>query len=73
MNQLDQQDITVIEQALMEAMNNTSDYQVISAYQDVLNKLKEEGVESAPSMKKGAEQVQSIDGFRYDYDDSSNV
>jgi hypothetical protein len=37
---LNQQDKAVIEQALMEAMNNVVDYQAISNYQEVLNKLK---------------------------------
>lgn len=67
---LSRNDLTVIEQALKQAMNNDADYQAITAYQQVLDKLKEQSAAEEPAA--GA-QVTATDGFRYDYDDASDV
>jgi hypothetical protein len=53
-----QHELTVIEQALKQAMNQSTDYQEIYAYQELLKKCDKQSV--------AAQQ----DGFRYDYDDS---
>ncbi|RXT05681.1 hypothetical protein [Ammoniphilus sp. CFH 90114] len=64
-------DLAVIEEALKEAMANQADYQAVLAYQEVLQKLQgNPGTGDALTANVG-EPVQ--DGFRYDYDDSSNV
>ncbi|HZG78958.1 MAG TPA: hypothetical protein VEZ72_24110 [Paenibacillus sp.] len=67
--QLNRYDMAVIEQALREAINQGADYHKISTYQTVLGKLQDAssyGASSRPAMA-------SSDGFRYDYDDSSDV
>ncbi|MDG4656912.1 hypothetical protein P6P90_09435 [Ectobacillus antri] len=53
-------DKAIIEQALKAAAANTTDYQEIYQYESVLEKM-------------GKKSKAQTDGFRYDYDDSSNV
>ncbi|RBW69086.1 hypothetical protein [Bacillus taeanensis] len=53
-----QHELTVIEQALKQAMNQSTDYQEIYAYEELLKKC---SVQNAAAKQ---------DGFRYDYDDS---
>ncbi|MFX3625279.1 MAG: hypothetical protein ACE3JP_14935 [Ectobacillus sp.] len=55
----DDNDKAIIEQALKAAAANTPDYQEIYQYESVLAKLS----------KNNAQE----DGFRYDYDDSSDL
>lgn len=62
--QLNKDDQAIIEQALKTAAANTTDYQEIYAYEGVLEKLN-----SASRTNSGAQ----ADGFRYDYDDSSDL
>jgi hypothetical protein len=52
------EDVAIIEQALKVASKNSSDYEEISQYESVLQKL-----------KSGSTNAQH-DGFRYDYDDN---
>lgn len=52
------EDIAVIEQALKFASQNSSDYEEISQYESVLQKLKNKSTDA------------QHDGFRYDYDDN---
>ncbi|MFD3447580.1 hypothetical protein ACFDTO_23605 [Microbacteriaceae bacterium 4G12] len=63
MMRLDNNDTTIIEHALQVAVANSTDYQEIYQYQSVLEKFKKalDTIEIEP------------DGFRYDYDDRSNV
>ena len=67
--QLNRYDMAVIEQALREAINQGADYHKISTYQSVLGKLRDSsyGASDRPAM------ASSDDGFRYDYDDASDV
>lgn len=60
---IDGNDKAIIEQALKAAAANTTDYQEIYQYESVLEKL---GTKSVGANAKE-------DGFRYDYDDSSDV
>jgi len=52
------EDVAIIEQALKVALQNSSDYEEISQYESVLQRLK--------SVSTDAQH----DGFRYDYDDN---
>jgi hypothetical protein len=62
---LDGNDKAIIEQALKAAAANTTDYQEIYQYESVLMKL---------SNKSSYDKARArADGFRYDYDDSSDV
>ncbi|WP_185806866.1 hypothetical protein [Bacillus sp. HMF5848] len=54
--ELSKDEKAIVEQALLFASLNSSDYQEITAYETVLNKFK------APKPQ--------LDGFRYDYDDN---
>jgi len=65
-------DKAVIEQALVEAMNNVSDYQAIEAYQEVLSKMRTKRPNTMTEMKH-SEPLTMNDGIRYDYDDSSDL
>lgn len=67
---LNSNDIAVIEQALREAMNNGYDYQSVLAYREVLSKLQAMPIGHDPGAT--TEQA-SKDGFRYDYDDASDI
>ncbi|MBO9128404.1 hypothetical protein [Bacillus sp. 165] len=62
--QMNTNDLAVVEQALKSALANSSDYQEIYQYQDLLEKL--------TNKNSQARNVQA-DGLRYDYDDSSNL
>ncbi|NDI35615.1 hypothetical protein [Chengkuizengella sediminis] len=63
---LNSKDLTIIEQALNEAIHHCGGYQNSLNYREVLSKLQ--------SLSKSNDQlnqeVTSHDGFRYDYDDS---
>ncbi|NBI27828.1 hypothetical protein [Chengkuizengella marina] len=63
---LNSKDLTIIEQALNEAIHHCGGYQNSLNYREVLGKLQ--------SLSKGNDQIsQKValqDGFRYDYDDS---
>jgi hypothetical protein len=50
-------DLAIIEQALKEAVSNSTDYSEIEQFEAVLKKLKNSSSEA------------QTDGFRYDYDD----
>ncbi|WP_139488635.1 hypothetical protein [Brevibacillus dissolubilis] len=95
--QVNNQDAAVIEQVLRDAINNSTDYQAIMTYQEVLNRLQGKpdpnpgmqidasdpgttgaydavGSASAQNQANVSANAQlPLDGFRYDYDDSSNV
>ena len=62
-------DIAVIEQALQNAIRSQSDKQKINAYQEVLTKLKNNAAVTLHAPATIAFQ----DGFRFDYDDSSDI
>jgi hypothetical protein len=62
--QMDSNDKAVIEQALKAALANSADYQDIYQYQTVLEKLTNKSSQNS--------NVQA-DGFRYDYDDFSDI
>ncbi|MCP8968619.1 hypothetical protein [Ectobacillus ponti] len=64
---LDKDDQAIIEQALKAAAMNSADYQEIYRYESVLQKL---GTTSGAAQPGGDHQQ---DGFRYDYDDASDV
>ncbi|HZG56042.1 hypothetical protein [Paenibacillus sp.] len=68
--QLNRYDMAIIEQALREAINQGADYHKISTYQSVLGKMQEmySGDPVAGGMSAAAQ-----DGFRYDYDDRSDL
>lgn len=68
MTQWSTNDQAVIEDALRQAMANETDYQAILAYQEVLNKI-----QGKNSLETSAGEITSNDGFRYDYDDASDV
>jgi hypothetical protein len=68
---LNSDDKAVIERALQEAMNNDMDDQSIMAYQEVLNKLK--GKSNQTTNKQMDTNTNPKDGFRYDYDDASDL
>ncbi|WP_223700275.1 hypothetical protein [Sutcliffiella deserti] len=51
-------DLAILEQALQSALANSTDYQEISMYEQVLEKFHQQHKARA-------------DGFRYDYDDSN--
>ncbi|WP_456274841.1 hypothetical protein [Bacillus sp. AK031] len=59
-----EEDQAIIEQALKAASANTADYQEITQYQKVLEKFQ-------TSINKDGTAMH--DGFRYDYDDASDV
>jgi hypothetical protein len=61
---LNNDEVAIVEQAIRRAMNQTSDYQEIYAYQGILEKLV--GNDNAKSRL-------NRDGIRYDYDDSSDL
>jgi hypothetical protein len=71
---LNGQERAVIEQALKEAINNSGDYQKMIHYREVLTKLQGMPVidHIAVSANAGGDDLPD-DGFRYDYDDSSDV
>jgi hypothetical protein len=48
--QVNDQDVTIIEQVLRDAINNSTDYQAIMTYQEVLNRLKGK-TDSNPGMQ----------------------
>ncbi|MFD2673037.1 hypothetical protein [Marinicrinis sediminis] len=73
-NSLNTTDYAVIEQALREAMNRGTDYQVMMQYRDVLTKLQGYPSETgAFSMEQTRNQSAELDGFRYDYDDNAGL
>jgi hypothetical protein len=55
---IEKNDLAIVEQAIRCAMNQTSDYQEVYAYQGILDKI--------------LSNKNNLDGFRYDYDDSSD-
>ncbi|PYI55892.1 hypothetical protein [Paenibacillus flagellatus] len=66
--QLKNQDLAVIKQALKVAMDNERNEQASYSYREVLAKLAyadEKERDEAPLLNR--------DGFRYDYDDASDV
>jgi hypothetical protein len=65
----DQNDLVVVQEALKSAMANESDYQAILTYQEVLDKITQGDINQA----KGANVAAQQDGFRYDYDDASDL
>ncbi|MED4603467.1 hypothetical protein P9314_22830 [Paenibacillus validus] len=62
------QDIAVIEQALQIAIRSQGETGSIRSYQEVLSKLK---TNAAAAMQPS--RLLSEDGFRFDYDDSSDL
>ncbi|WP_281887238.1 hypothetical protein [Paenibacillus sp. YYML68] len=62
------QDIAVIEQALQFAIKSQHDANKVQSYQEVLTKLR---TNASEAMKSAAYSLQ--DGFRFDYDDSSDL
>lgn len=71
MVQWDENDLAVIEEALKQALANEADYQAIYAYQEVLHKIK--GGTELGSINASVGKPANRDGFRYDYDDSTDV
>jgi hypothetical protein len=63
---LSKQDMVIVEQALQQAIQQETDYQVISTYQEVLDKIQE-------ADRKQTAAIRALDGFRYDYDDTSDL
>ncbi|NLP50605.1 hypothetical protein [Bacillus sp. RO1] len=55
-------DQAILEQALHSALANSTDYNEIDMYEQLLKKFSAAGVEN-----------NQLDGFRYDYDDSSST
>jgi len=68
--QLNRNDMAVIEQALREAINQGADYYKVSTYQAVLGKLQGNRSPDLAGLDSGS---QGNDGFRYDYDDASDL
>lgn len=64
-------DFAVIEEALKEAMANQADYQAVLAYQEVLQKL--QGKSAAENTLEANIGQPNQDGFRYDFDDASDL
>ncbi|WP_134703926.1 hypothetical protein [Ammoniphilus sp. YIM 78166] len=71
MPQWNSNDLAVIEEALKEAMANQADYQAVLAYQEVLSKL--QGKAGAADTLTADVGGLPQDGFRYDYDDASDL
>ncbi|WP_426453764.1 hypothetical protein ACP26L_15435 [Paenibacillus sp. S-38] len=63
------QDIAVIEQALQIAQRS-SESSKARHFQEVLAKLR---MNAEAAMSAGASPAAAMDGFRYDYDDSSDL
>lgn len=55
-------DQAILEQALHAALTNSTDYSEIEMYEQLLKKFSAVAVEN-----------KQLDGFRYDYDDSSST
>ncbi|WP_404462214.1 hypothetical protein [Sutcliffiella horikoshii] len=55
-------DQAILEQALHSALTNSTDYSEIDMYEQLLKKLSAVEVEN-----------KQLDGFRFDYDDSSST
>jgi hypothetical protein len=70
--QIEPQDLAVIEQALKQAIAGGADYQEILTYQEVLNKLHGKKAQPSTTLQVDAG-LPPLDGFRYDYDDSSDI
>jgi hypothetical protein len=68
---LNGQERAVIEQALRVAINNSGDYQKMIHYREVLTKL--QGIPVTDYAAPGTRGEELDDGFRYDFDDSSDV
>ncbi|ANE47862.1 hypothetical protein SY83_17955 [Paenibacillus swuensis] len=66
--QLSENERSLIEQALNEAMNHSGSYHAQIQYRQVLTKL-----QSMPMIQSHSETAAQEDGFRYDYDDSSGL
>lgn len=62
------QDIVIIEQALQNAIKSQGESGNIRSYQEVLSKLKTNAAAAMQSTKYSLQ-----DGFRFDYDDSSDL
>lgn len=64
---LSSNDLAIIEQALRDGMNHGYDYQVMLNYRSVLSKL-----QGFPTQHDGLiiEAGETLDGFRYDHNDS---
>jgi hypothetical protein len=65
------QDIVLIEKALHTAIQQTASEQAKSEYREVLLKLQDRLKEALHA--GGLETLQAVEGFRYDYDDSSDL
>ncbi|WP_166241685.1 hypothetical protein [Paenibacillus turpanensis] len=77
---LTNQDWATIEQALREAIHSGSDYRKIMNYRSVLTKLHsvhpndfEAYTAGSGEQKGGFGSMPELDGFRYDYDDNSEL
>lgn len=69
---INSQDLAVIEQSLKQTIANGADYQEILTYQAVLDKIQGKEAQASPNLQVNAE-LPALDGFRYDYDDSSEL
>ncbi|TLS38978.1 hypothetical protein [Pseudalkalibacillus caeni] len=69
---LNREDLAVIQQALNEMVQNKTDSQNMQHCQELLNKLNRTEKNTNPMMNFDVESFMN-DGFRYDYDDSSDL
>ncbi|WP_409346912.1 hypothetical protein [Paenibacillus sp. MBLB4367] len=68
---LNSQDITVVEQALNHAIEMEEDERQVRMYREVLLKLHLSSLQAVSGMMEPGTMFD--DGFRYDYDDSSDL
>ncbi|MFB9757826.1 hypothetical protein ACFQDF_22605 [Ectobacillus funiculus] len=70
---LDENDKAIIAQALRVAVLNSTDYEEITLYEGLLHKLSWKNGSQRSMNTDDLDMDKYKDGFRYDYDDSSDL
>lgn len=70
---LDENDKAIIAQALRVAALNSTDYEEITLYESLLQKLSWKNGSQQNMNTDGLDMDKYKDGFRYDYDDASDL
>lgn len=70
---LDENDKAIITQALRVAALNSTDYEEITLYESLLQKLSWKNGSHRSMNMDGLDMDKRKDGFRYDYDDLSDL